>query len=855
MAKNLAEQLESLSGYKHLFKAGGPQAHLNPVNYSYLRLRIGGIDHFVLSRIADCGLDYTQRSNKIAHHVVLDASELNPAGPAAIAGQAEYFARGWEGDPRTLPPSRRPTPPDVVASRCTAWEAAMGDAGWGGVLARHAIERPNEPAYVIFPSGTDLLPLFAESQRLMPPTARWTCSFSTYFAITPPGVDCLWRGIAEGTPEAERLRRTPDRLVIDLAQRGPALESSPYTEAARTGTLPQVSSPNQQRPFDEKPAATITPAARGPAEINDNPVEVPTVPAGAPRGWETGAAPPMLPMRPTPVEGHRRLEDELWEPRRRARSSLPLPVLIVAGSILLLLGVAVGAVIVGFPFGPTAEVIDSGEAKATDTKWESSITRSSEEKVAPDNGDVIDRQHSQKDKPSKPEQEDYKSDSQNTASKPLVPKAPDQTPPQPAPQRKLPQTPDRPTPPPGLFDGLRKEVSLPIFSSKVGDKGYLSSVELGDYNGEWGVRPTLLLAPLSNTELRLESIANAKRWNVAAGGGFEHIAEVDLTDGNAKIAWIEGRRKPNLKEEMALRTAFLSLDSDPPGQRFAIALQLPFPEGSALGFSDDLAAVHFAPSSKPNTPLIQIPDQQQLIYTGEVTGLPMPIGPTAFRIVAGGSWELQLDADKNIILVIETRTPKSDFHSLEIDIRLQTSVPKSQKRRKDFDRKFLDERLEARHKSVDAAIRKHEDYHYKSILQKLGRNIDQEVFRSALSRLAGGLAQGTTIAEKERYERWLRLGDWEIRQPSAPKNAPPLYENGKNARAQKQLTWEQENFPIERLEAWNVLADAIPRMEIHIRATRQLRAQDAPGFKVPPYANVFVLGNPPPFDPIPSERD
>ena len=69
MAANMARVLESLSGYRHLYKPNSDKAHLNPVVYSHLKQRIGGQEFSILSRIADAGHDYSNRSNKLAHHV------------------------------------------------------------------------------------------------------------------------------------------------------------------------------------------------------------------------------------------------------------------------------------------------------------------------------------------------------------------------------------------------------------------------------------------------------------------------------------------------------------------------------------------------------------------------------------------------------------------------------------------------------------------------------------------------------------------------------------------------------------------------------------------------------------------
>lgn len=854
MAKNLAELLESLSGYKHLFKAGGPQAHLNPVNHSYLRIRIGGVDHFVLSRIADCGLDFTQRSNKIAHHVVLDASELTSVGPAAISGQADFFLQRWEGEPRTMPFGRKPIPSEVIPSRCAAWEAAMGDPGWGGVLAQHAIEHPADPAFVIFPAGTDILPLFAESQQLLPPAARWSCSFSTYFATTPPGVDCRWRGVVDATPEAERLRRTRDRLVIDLVRRGPVPESSPYVEAARTGNLSRITTPTKQIPVEEKPTSSPEPNLRSPVATDASTAEAFKLPHSVPVGWEAGSAPPALPPRTPPQGEPRHVEDELWEPRRRAKGPLPLPLLIVAGSILLLLGVAVGAVIVSLPHKVATEDIQTNDRNTAVPKNGSAFSKPAEQSGGTANGEEADPSAVKEDEPSKPLKVEHDSESKEAAASTQLltaVSAPNQRPSQ---QIKPTQASERAASPEGLFDGLRKEVSLPIFSSKVGDTGYLASVELGTYEGEWKVRPTLLLSPLSNVDLRIDPVANSKRWRITAGREFAPIAEVDLSDGKARIAWIKGPRKPNLKEEAALRTAFLKLDLDSGEQRYAVALQHPFPDGPPMKFSGDLAAAHFFPASEPNTPMIQIPELQQMVFTGKVTGLPMLSSPSVFRIVAGGSWEIPLDSERSVFLVIRSEAPKSDFHNPAIDFRLQISGLKNQKKR-DFDREFLDGRLEARYKAVDSAIRRLETYHCDAMSIQLGNRENKLQFLADLHRAAGKLAQGDSLADRERYEKWLRSGAWNIPFRVAPQTPPILYINDNRAPALNLLKKDQQDYPLARLEAWKAVADAAPSAEIHVRATRQLRSDDAPGFKIPPYADVFVLGSPPPFDPDPSERN
>ena len=78
----LAEKLESLSAYRAIFAPSDPQAHLNPITHSHVRLQVAGRSYHVLSRIGPAGLDYSDRPNKFAHHLVLEPRELPAGGPA-----------------------------------------------------------------------------------------------------------------------------------------------------------------------------------------------------------------------------------------------------------------------------------------------------------------------------------------------------------------------------------------------------------------------------------------------------------------------------------------------------------------------------------------------------------------------------------------------------------------------------------------------------------------------------------------------------------------------------------------------------------------------------------------------------
>src|SRR3954470_15225282 len=83
--KNLWDRLEALSAYRHHFSNANPGE--NPVSYAHWLLNVSGAAYHVLSRVCDSGVDHTQRTNAFAHHLVLDPSEMPPAGPAWLLQQ------------------------------------------------------------------------------------------------------------------------------------------------------------------------------------------------------------------------------------------------------------------------------------------------------------------------------------------------------------------------------------------------------------------------------------------------------------------------------------------------------------------------------------------------------------------------------------------------------------------------------------------------------------------------------------------------------------------------------------------------------------------------------------------------
>ena len=248
ISASLVQRLEVLSGYRHVFPPPDPNAHLNPVLFSHLIVSLAGRPWHVLSRVCDAGLDHTQRTNKFAHHVVLDSRELVAGGPAWLLAAPGFMQSTWDGVPRVLPAGRQPPAGNSAAAICRAWQQITGDAGWGGALAETAGPGRNRPAVIIFQPGIDPLPLLAESLTLLPPESRWNVSFCTYFNRLPPGLDCQWRCVLDGSPDAIASQRLPGALVIDLGKPLGAAPSSRLAQAARTGVAPLAPAPVPRQP-------------------------------------------------------------------------------------------------------------------------------------------------------------------------------------------------------------------------------------------------------------------------------------------------------------------------------------------------------------------------------------------------------------------------------------------------------------------------------------------------------------------------------------------------------------------------------------------------------------------------------
>lgn len=301
MTPNLQRELEGLCGYRHPFLPGDARASLNPVAFFHVKRRVGGVDLHFLARVADCGIDYSQRTNKIGHLLALGDQDRISCGPAAILEQSNLFKSAWNEKPHEITQSVRPANPSVAPQKCTAWERQWGDAGWGGVVAQ-AIEE-GRPVSLVFRPGMQMLPLIAEALALLTPEKRWNATFSTFFmrsqetAKDKIQVKC----ILADSEEMAFARLSQQTLFLDLRQAPSGEPQGKYVQPARTGVAeqPKPSSPSSWRDEKQKPQSpvSVVPGLAG-QETDVYDIKALHVPTGS-RSSQSGRLPIRLPQKKT----------------------------------------------------------------------------------------------------------------------------------------------------------------------------------------------------------------------------------------------------------------------------------------------------------------------------------------------------------------------------------------------------------------------------------------------------------------------------------------------------------------------------------------------------------------------------
>jgi len=186
----------------------------------------GGVWH-VLTRVCDSGVDYTNRSNYIAHHIILSAAETDGlVNPAEILMRWEGWVSFWSGEPRLL---GNVDGLRAISARASlpakTWEEIFGDCAYAALLG-------TSPACIRADASDAelLLRMFSESLLLNVNAAdAWNVTFSTSAAVSDTGV--MWKGVgaeADGSVS----------FVADIvSRRALSLPSGRAAEYARSGEM------------------------------------------------------------------------------------------------------------------------------------------------------------------------------------------------------------------------------------------------------------------------------------------------------------------------------------------------------------------------------------------------------------------------------------------------------------------------------------------------------------------------------------------------------------------------------------------------------------------------------------------
>jgi hypothetical protein len=263
----LVNRLEQISSYHYLRVAEVMTANRNPTISAFRLLDLRGAKYYVLTRIQPCGLDFTARTNHLAHHVIFQPDELAALpSPAAILRHWPGWLASWQGESRILEdPSLDGF--DAAAKPCLpaqTWMQLTGDAGRAaGLLESECIRG----CYLVCPPGSEqqVLEMFCETMQLLNlngqyPLRPWRHPFTTFLQAEDNPGDFQWRACQEGTPAYQQaVQRTA--TVIPL--RSVRVPNNSLVKAARErqkAPLPPPTAPAQSKLTLQAQTATKGPA-------------------------------------------------------------------------------------------------------------------------------------------------------------------------------------------------------------------------------------------------------------------------------------------------------------------------------------------------------------------------------------------------------------------------------------------------------------------------------------------------------------------------------------------------------------------------------------------------------------------
>ena len=238
MREALMLQLEKLSYYQHLSLSGGQERQI----YSCRVLDIRGSRFHVLSRIQDAGLDFTNRTNFLAHHLVFTPEEIRRfPSPPVILRSWSGWVKTWNQEPQMLENEDWSALVNIsseVSVPATTWQQVTGDAvnGYGLLEARSGI------AFRVDNLSEDqILTLFAESLELLElrdprrdfRVTAWQYTFTTSMQEQDNPADFRWRCLHSDNPVSNRSAGPDCRPLSEVRAQKVTSEEKMFAQSGR----------------------------------------------------------------------------------------------------------------------------------------------------------------------------------------------------------------------------------------------------------------------------------------------------------------------------------------------------------------------------------------------------------------------------------------------------------------------------------------------------------------------------------------------------------------------------------------------------------------------------------------------
>jgi hypothetical protein len=247
MPERLAQLLESL---------GTPHEGADEATFTFRILEAAGQHWYVLSRFVARGLDYTQRDNRLAHHLAFSQEEATILPPAAaLAYRWAGWKDEWTGDPLWLEDEAKPLAlkPAPALTPAASWRQLTGTGAKAAWLVNAS--GPADCALLNGPETETVLRLFAESAALLG-KAGWAATFTTNVTLTGDDGFRWCIGLAPGHAEIDLANAASQPAPTGEHARLAAMGVGPTTAAQPTPTSPKKTRA-EKAPDDKGPSVGL----------------------------------------------------------------------------------------------------------------------------------------------------------------------------------------------------------------------------------------------------------------------------------------------------------------------------------------------------------------------------------------------------------------------------------------------------------------------------------------------------------------------------------------------------------------------------------------------------------------------